>query len=233
MNLSVQARRQLRHHHHAVLGTLSLALPGYPFVSVVPYVLDEHAWPVMLISRLAEHTRNVSADSRVSLFIHEATADVQAGARVTLMGQARLVLHPDEIKQRYLRYFPQARDYHEALDFDFYRIEPVTLRVVAGFARVHWVSREAFTIAADPVARDELAIIDAVNSHHRDDLNRYWATMTGDNCKDAQLVGVDSEGFDLRTGDNILRADFDAPLCDVSQAQQALHALLHKSRDGP
>jgi len=234
MNLSVLARHHLRRHHHAVLGTVSLALPGYPFVSIVPYVLDEHAWPVILISRLAEHTRNVTADARVSFFSHEAGADVQAGARVTLMGKARLLEHPNPGTERYFRYFPQARHYQEALDFDFYRIEPVTLRIIAGFARVHWISREAYTVAADAIARDEMSIIDHVNTHHSDDLQHYCATAAGAKTTDARLVGVDGEGFDIRAGDDILRADFEPlPGNDVSQAQEALLALLTRPREAP
>lgn len=229
MNLSTQARHHFRHHHDAVLGTVSLALPGYPFISVVPYVVDEQAWPVILVSRLAEHTRNIDADARVSLFVREAVADVQAGARVTLLGKANYLEDPRPIKDRYFRYFPQARNYHDALDFDFYRIEPVTLRVVAGFARVHWMSREAYTIAADIVARNETAIIDHVNRHHVRDVQRHYAAVANDQEKDAELVGVDCEGFDIRAGDHIVRTDFDAPLMAVQPAQEALIALLTAS----
>ncbi|HSQ04295.1 MAG TPA: pyridoxamine 5'-phosphate oxidase family protein [Burkholderiales bacterium] len=232
MNLSVLARRHLRSHHHAVLGTLSLALPGYPFVSIVPYVLDERAWPVVLISRLAEHTRNVAADPRVSLFSHDAKGDVQAGARVTLMGNARMLERPNPIQERYFRYFPQARSYHDTLDFDFYRIEPVTLRVVAGFARVHWISREAYTVVVDRVARDEMSVIDYVNGHHSRDLQRYCTTIVGAPSPDVTLVGIDGEGFDMRAGEQIVRADFGAACSDASQAQQVIVALLTEAREG-
>lgn len=229
MNLSTQARRHFRHHHDAVLGTVSLALPGYPFVSVVPYVVDEQAWPIILVSRLAEHTRNIDADARVSLFVREAASDVQAGARVTLLGKAIYLEDPRPIKDRYFRYFEQARNYHEALDFDFYRIEPVTLRVVAGFARVHWLSREAYTTTADIVARNETAIIDHVNRNHARDLQYHYATITGRQEMNVQLAGVDCEGFDIRAGDHIARTDFQTPLTSVQQAQEALIALLTAS----
>ncbi len=226
MSLSTQARHHFRHHHNAVLGTVSLAVPGYPFVSVVPYIVDEQAWPVILVSRLAEHTRNLDADARTSLFVREDVADVQAGARVTLLGKAKYLEDPRPIRERYFRYFQQARNYYDALDFDFYLIEPVTLRVVAGFARVHWVSREAYTIAEDAVVRNETAIIDYVHRHHASDLKRYCAAAAGGEGKDAELVGVDCEGFDIRAGERIVRTDFQAPVTTPHVAQEALIALL-------
>jgi putative heme iron utilization protein len=210
-----------------VLGTLSLALPGYPFVSIVPYVLDERAWPVVLVSRLAEHTRNMAADARVSLFVHEALADVQAGARVTLMGQGTRLEDPDGIKARYFRYFPHARSYYDTdtLDFDFYCIEPVTLRVVGGFARVHWVSREAYTIREDAIVRNEAKVIESVNRHHGPLVRRYCASAAG-TADDALVIGVDCEGFDIRAGERVLRAQFDKAPAGMGDITGAMLAVL-------
>jgi putative heme iron utilization protein len=141
MSLALDARRLFRAQQHATLGTLSTALAGYPYCSVVPYVLDHQARPIILVSRLAEHTHNIDADPRVCLFAHEAMPDVQMGSRATLMGNARRIDEPDPATDRYVRYFPQARTYRDTLDFEYYRIEPASLRVVAGFAKVHWISR--------------------------------------------------------------------------------------------
>ena len=69
-------------------------MEGYPFGSVVPYVLDHEACPVLLISRLAEHTKNLAGDARASLLINDPGDDVQAQARVTLLGTAERVADP-------------------------------------------------------------------------------------------------------------------------------------------
>jgi heme iron utilization protein len=164
MSLAVDARRLLRARQHGTLGTLSTALAGYPYCSVVPYALDHGARPIILVSRLAEHTHNMAADPRVCLFAHEGVPDVQTGSRVTLMGRACRVDAPDAGTERYARYFPSARTYKDDLDFDYYRIEPVSLRVIAGFAKVHWVSREAYTPPAADFAAEETAMLDALNT---------------------------------------------------------------------
>ena len=88
MTIAAQARRYLRAHRYGILSTLSQKLGGYPFGSLAPYVLDHAARPVILVSRLAEHTRNIDADPRVSLLVYESSGDPQAAARITLSGDA-------------------------------------------------------------------------------------------------------------------------------------------------
>jgi putative heme iron utilization protein len=58
---------------------------GYPFGSLVPYVLDHDGRPIILVSRLAEHTKNIEADARVSLLAHDA---VEARASLVALADA-------------------------------------------------------------------------------------------------------------------------------------------------
>jgi len=104
MTEGTEARLYLRRHRAGVLSTLSKRLGGYPFGSITPFVLDAAARPVVLVSRLAEHTKNMEADPRASLFVHDAAPDVQTGARLTLVGDAERVADADLIRARYLRY---------------------------------------------------------------------------------------------------------------------------------
>jgi putative heme iron utilization protein len=230
MSLGLEARRHLRAQRHGVLSTLSRALEGYPFGSVVPYVLDQQAVPVILVSRLAEHTKNISADPRVSLLVHEPGADVQAGARVTLMGQVHRVENPHGIKERYVRFFPAARDYHDKLDFDYYRIEPATLRVVAGFGKIHWISREAYAPPANALAAQENGIIAQMNQDHARNLDDCCRHYHQRRPEKAELIGIDCDGFDVRADSELLRFDFDPPVTDAAQARAALVAMADQSR---
>ena len=230
MSLGLDARRYLRAHRHGVLSTISRALEGYPFGSIVPYVLDQQAAPVMLISRLAEHTKNIQADPRVSLLVHESSADVQAGARVTVMGRARSIENPHEVKERYVRYFPAARDYHGGLDFDFYRIEPVTLRVVAGFGKIHWISREAYVPPVNTLAGQENGIMAQASHDHADSLRDCCRHYHQRNADTVEMIGIDSDGFDVRADGELLRFDFDSPVTDATQARAALVAMAKQSR---
>ena len=59
----------LRHSYQGVLSTHSVQLQGYPFGSVVPFCLDKQGRVVVLISDLAQHTKNLKQDSRCSLLV--------------------------------------------------------------------------------------------------------------------------------------------------------------------
>ena len=89
MSVALDARRLLRKNRFGMLATLSKKFSGHPFGSIIPYILDHDARPVILISTLAEHTKNIENDSRVSLLVHEAGANVQAEARIPCLATAR------------------------------------------------------------------------------------------------------------------------------------------------
>ena len=230
MSLASDARRWLRAHRHGLLSTHSRAVEGYPFGSVVPYALDHDACPVLLISRLAEHTKNLSADARMSLLVHESGDDVQAQARVTLIGQAQRVEHPETIEPRYERYFPATRTYRTELDFEFWRIVPVTLRAIAGFAKVHWVSREAYAPPRNTLADDEAGILEHMNTDHAHTLRDYCHLQNASNVTAVEMIGIDCDGFDLNADGKTLRFNFDEPVTSADAARQALIALAQKAR---
>src|SRR4051812_1807389 len=96
---------------HGVLSTHSVDVPGYPFGSVTPFVPSHAGEPLVFISTLAQHTRNIQADPRVSLTIYDGAAtDPQAGARVTYLADAVPAKDPAALS-RYMRHFPQAEGF--------------------------------------------------------------------------------------------------------------------------
>jgi putative heme iron utilization protein len=224
MNLARQARCLLRARRHAVLSTNSQAVAGYPFGSVVPYVLDAEACPIMLVSRLAEHARNIGVDPRVSLIVIADGADVQQAGRVTYVGRALRLDPPGSAGERYLRFFPAAREYCK-LDFDFFRIEPVTLRVIAGFAQAHWLSREAYTPVAGNLAAREAALAAELSVGYAARL-RELARKRNSGARDVGIIGIDCDGIDLRAGGDILRFDFGDCVAGAHEAQARIIALL-------
>lgn len=232
MSLARDARRWLRAHRHGLLSTHSRAVEGYPFGSVVPYMLDHEAYPVLLISSLAEHTKNIGGDSRVSLLIHEAGEDVQAQARVTLLGKAERIDNPEAIEPRYQRYFPATRGYRSELDFEFWRILPVTLRAITGFAKVHWVSREAYAPPLNTLANDEAGILEHMNTDHAHTLLDYCRLRNMPGAEAATMIGIDCDGFDLNADGKFLRFEFDgdAPVTGADAVRAALIALAQKAK---
>ena len=121
-----------------VLCTLSARYEGWPFGSVTPYALDADGAPILLLSTLAEHTRNLQRDARASLFVQEDGADPQAVGRVTVLGTVEAV-HSNGHKARYLESHPQAASYFEMADFGLYVLKPTRARFVGGFGEMGWL----------------------------------------------------------------------------------------------
>lgn len=198
------ARRLLRARHTAALATLSLRLAGHPFASSVDYFTDHAGRPVFLISGLAEHSRNIAADPRISLLVQGASSDVQASPRLTVAGKASGISAAEaaRLKTRYLRYFPAAAQYF-ALDFFFCRLEPSHLRYVGGFGVARWIAPGDFLAGESGWTATE-------------------NTLTG---RFPSLAGLDCDGFDLRDGDLPERRDFPAPLAP-DQAESILSTMI-------
>jgi len=103
---AVAARNLFLQEYQGILCTNSVEMPGYPFGSVVPYCLNNEGMPVILISNIAQHTKNIKQDSKVSLFATEGTPDdMQTVGRVTFIGDAK-ILSEDRIDwmNRYYEY---------------------------------------------------------------------------------------------------------------------------------
>lgn len=165
----------------ATLATQSLQLPGYPYATVVPNVLDEQHRPILLVSALAEHTKNLLADPRVAISINESgIANVQDGQRLTLVGDAERFEPSAELRARYLRYVPAAEQYL-ALDFIFFRILPKRLRYIGGVGMMGWF--EADVLESTPA----LALVEEAAL-----LTEAQALVSGS----IALLGIDTYGID-------------------------------------
>jgi putative heme iron utilization protein len=147
MKIPLEAVMQLLHgNSQASLATMSLALPGYPFASALPFAVDETHCPLFQISRLAEHTRNLHANARASLLIQAIDhPQPEAGPRLTLIGEARPVEVSAALYQRFLRYQPGAERYRHLGDFEFFRFEPRRIRLIAGFGQMGWVEAQEWS----------------------------------------------------------------------------------------
>ncbi|PKO80623.1 MAG: pyridoxamine 5'-phosphate oxidase [Betaproteobacteria bacterium HGW-Betaproteobacteria-13] len=199
MKLSPESALSLLHEaEFGTLATHSSQLPGYPYATVVPYVLDEGHQPVLCISALAEHTKNILADPRVSLsVILPGGEDVQDTARLTLVADAERVEPDEALRARYLRYLPKTEDLL-ALDFMFIRLRPKRIRYIGGVGRMGWVEEADW--AALPVlpAGMEAQFLEETRSQ-----------LTAQ----VKLLGADCFGIDYEVKGERYRQRFpDAPL---------------------
>jgi len=229
-----KARRYLRAQHEGVLSTLSERLVGHPFGSMLPFVLDHAARPIILVSRLAEHTRNMAADPRVSLIAHDRVEDVQAGARVTLVGEAKVVEAAEipATQARYLAYFPDAARLLSLGDFSFISIYTRTLRYIAGFGDIRWITEADYTPPYSEMALSEASIVAHMNADHAESLKGYCRHFLSQSPAEVLMVGIDCDGFDLRVDGSLARFDFPKPVADASEVREALAVMARTAREG-
>ena len=216
------ARSLFLQESFGVLSTISLDLPGYPFGSVTPYCADEQCRPIIYISYIAQHTRNVLADPRVSLTVIDRNggSDVQAEGRVTLIGDARTVSDDEtRVRERYFRHFPSARQYEGDHDFAFFRMDLVRVRFIGGFGQIYWVEPADF-VAKNPFSpAQELQILQHMNRDHSAALRHYC------NGEPAEMAGIDADGFDVLKSGQKVRFSFETPVRNMEEARQALVKL--------
>ncbi len=223
MDTAREARQLLRAHRYGVLCTLSKKFDGYPFGSITPYLVEHDGSVLILISTLAEHTRNILVDARVSLIAHDQNdPQIQAQGRVTVMGEAHIEAAREQAGKRYLRYFPEAQAYLQMHDFSFYRIQPAAIRYIGGFGNINWVDADSFAVQPGALAGQEDGIIAHMNQDHRDSMQRYCKHFHQYDATEVEMLGIDCDGFDLRADGNVLRFDFSDPVLDAMQARQAL-----------
>jgi len=223
MNNAQEARLMLRAHRYGVLSTLSKKFDGYPFGSITPYLVDHDGSLLILISTLAEHTKNILHDPRVSMITHDQRdPHIQTQGRVTVLGNAEQEPGREQAGLRYLRYFPEAGSYFAMHDFSFYRIRPMAIRYIGGFGRIHWVDMENYALQPYPLIEEESGVIAHMNSDHQDTMRNYCSHFHQCTALDVAMLGIDIDGFDVRADDQVLRFDFAQPVTDAQQARTVL-----------
>lgn len=226
---AIEARRLLRRFRAGVLGTHSVKVQGYPYGSALPFCTDAQGRIVVLISHLAEHTHNVERDPRVSFTVAPLDAELQRSARATVLGDIAPV-DDAALTARYLRFFPEGRDYLAIGGFRFWAIEPVQVRLIAGFGSLHWIAGTHLLSGERPLAQAEADIVAHMNADHANSLRDYCRHVHGVAADDVQMTGIDCDGFDVRADGALLRFDFDGEIDDAGAARQRLVALAQAAR---
>jgi len=224
-----ESRRLVRRHYSGALATQSLKFSGYPFASALPFCTDQQGRIVVLISHLAEHTQNADRDPRVGFLVSALTRDPQEQARVSMIGDIAPV-DDAGIASRYLRFFPEARQYLQIGGFRFFRIEPRSLRYIAGFGSIHTITAEGYLAPRYPIADTEGDVIEHMNTDHAHNLSDYCRHVHGKAPASAELIGIDCDGLDVRAESEVLRIEFASAVKDAGEARIELVRLARASR---
>lgn len=209
----------------------------WPYASLVLVAVDHDLAPILLMSDLAEHTKAIRADNRVSL-LFDGTAGLEqplTGPRVSLLGRATPIgegADAARLERRFLARHPDAVLYAGFGDFRFYRVAPERAHLVGGFGRIRWLTAGELMPAGPPAAlvEAEPEIVAHMNADHADAVALYAAKLLGLAGEGWRLTGIDSEGADLRRAGSVARLALPGPVSGPDEARQALIALVAKAR---
>ncbi|WP_231712185.1 HugZ family pyridoxamine 5'-phosphate oxidase [Vineibacter terrae] len=238
---ATQARTLMRSLDRASLASGlpgSLAVPGadilaaWPYASLVLIAVDHDLAPILLLSTLAEHSKAIAAEPRVSLLFDGTAGLAQplTGPRVTVLGHAARSADP-AIRRRFLARHPDAAMYADFKDFHFYRVEVARAHLVGGFGRIRWIEREDL-VATPPAAlvEREAGIVAHMNEDHADAIQLYATRLLGHSGEGWRMTGIDAAGCDLRLAGVVARLDFPSLVHDAESARAMLVALVRQAR---
>jgi putative heme iron utilization protein len=226
------AKKLLREGRSGALATL-MPGSGDPYCSLVNVATAVNGAPLLLLSTLALHTKNILADERVSLMLDgRKEGDPLEGARVMLMGTCARASEPAS-GSRYLRCHPEAQAFASFADFAFYRMEITRVHLVAGFGRiVDLKPQDILTDVSDAQAliESEAEAIEHVNADHADACRLYATKLLGAPDGDWRCVGIDPEGLELQRERTALRLPFPQRVTAPGPLRAVLKQLADRAR---
>jgi heme iron utilization protein len=228
------ARLIMRQALKASLATLDAA-SGHPYASLVTIATDVDGTPLLLISTLALHTKNLTSDHRASLLFDgtDAVGDPLAGGRVTVMGRAVKTDRP-YARARFLARQQHASGYADFPDFAFYELVPERAHFIGGFGRIVDIAPSDLLIDTSG-AENLIAGHDDIISHMNEDhaaANMLYATaLAGESGGPWRMTGVDPDGFDLVCDGMTCRIPFATRVTTPDEARRELVALVGIARE--
>ncbi len=230
-----EARTLVAATNVAALATVTA--DGDPWASIVTFGLLDDGSPVLCVSQLAEHGRNLAGDPRASLVVAQVDgpADALAAARVTLAGRAEPT---DDAAARaaHLAAVPQAKIYVDFSDFSLWVLRVERVRWVGGYGRMDSAPGADYAAAApDPVAARAAGAVRHLNDDHADALLVIAQALGGyPDATAAACTGLDRRGVDLTVqtprGRAPTRVAFPAALDDGAQLRAATVELTQRAR---
>lgn len=204
------------------------------YASLVLVALDHDLSPILLLSDLAEHSKAIAADPRVSLLFDGTVGLDQplTGSRASVLGHAQVTVD-ERLKWRFLARHPDAAQYAGFGDFRVYRVAIERVHLVAGFGKIRWLDGHELLPEPPPAAlvSAESEIVAHMNQDHADAVGLYASRLLGLPGEGWRMTGIDAEGVDLRQGGEVARLALPEPIFDAAGARKALMTLVGKARE--
>ncbi|MFC3125259.1 HugZ family protein [Pseudoroseomonas globiformis] len=230
-----QARALLR---RAGTATLATQRDGQPFASLVTPAAAPDLSPLLWLSSLSEHTRQLRNEPRCALLIQDEPTDSnpQTAPRVTVTGVAEPVEadHIPALKARWLALHPYAAAYANFADFTLWRIRIGGALLVGGFAAAHRLRPADLlpspaSVAA--IAAAEPSILGHMNEEHEDVLENMAIALGRQRPGAWRMVAADVDGCDLMGPEaRRCRIAFALPVVDAASMRDALVAAAEEAR---
>ena len=232
--LGREIRCLMRSLRSASLSTGLATVDGWPYGSMVTVAIDQGAHPLLLMSGLSDHTRNLAEDSRASLLFVQPTRhrNPQRGARVTVMGKIRKT-NKLEHAARFLTIHPEAEMYAGFSDFNFYRMSVERAHWVGGFARAQWLGGKYVMpgrAAVRAISESKAGIMEHMNSDHDNAVDLYAQKLLGRRGDGWRMVGIDGDGADLERDGRFVRLRFPSAISNAAEARDILVSLAGEAR---
>jgi putative heme iron utilization protein len=218
----------------ASLATIAVGT-GYPYASLITIATEAGGAPIFLISGLAQHTKNLNADSRASILFDGtgAAGDPLQGARVTLIGRAEKIAD-EAVKRRFLARHLESAFYADFPDFAFWRLAVEGAHYIGGFGRIVDLAPGDLLLGlegAGDLLAAEADILAHMNADHADAIQLYATVLAGAPQGQWRMSGIDPEGCDLICAGEARRVTFTAPIATPGEARKELVRLANAARE--
>lgn len=224
------ARALLRATRAGALATLDPS--GYPLATLVNVATDADGSPLLLLSGLSVHRRNLEADSRASILLAaRGRGDPLAHPRLTVVGRCTPVEEP-RVRRRFLAKHPKAQLYAGLPDFEFLRMAVEAVHLNGGFARAAPLTpREVLSDISDAAELVEIeeSALAHMNSDHADAV-RLYARRARAADGPWSVTGCDPDGLDLGLNDETVRVPFPYRVTGSAALRKALKELADEAR---
>lgn len=203
----------------------------WPYASLITVACDTDGSPILLLSKLAAHTQNIDRDPRCSLLFEAASRlnNPQTGARTTLLGRICPV-EDERLSRRFLARHPGAMLYAGFTDFHTYRMSIERAHIVGGFARARWLEADDVILKDKDIcelATGETPFLERLNRDYQHEIQLLAAQRLKRAGTNWTVIGIDTDGLDLRRGHMFARLDFDNSVRTWSEMEQTINQLMN------